>query len=143
MQEFLLRLYIFSYLIFFCSLSNNFIKSSELFSQVNPLDHLILPFSIFLRIFLFFINKFTFWANFLESPQGTKSPLWGFLTESHRPGTFDATTGVPQAFASIAVIPQPSIFEGCTITQDFAKSSALTRSLTFPAKLTTFCKLSL
>src|SRR3990167_525173 len=138
MQEYLLRLYNFS-----VPFQNNFIKASELFSQVNPFDHLILPFSIFLRIFLFFINKFTFWANFLESPQGTKSPLWGFLTESHRPGTFDATTGVPQAFASIAVIPQPSIFEGCTITQDFAKSSALTRSLTFPAKLTAFCKLSL
>src|SRR3989344_351986 len=129
MQEYLLRLYIFSF-----SFQNNFIKASELLSQVNPLDHLTLPFSIFLRIFLFFINKFTFWANFLESPQGTKSPLWGFLTESHKPGTFDATTGVPEAFASIAVIPQPSIFEGCTITQDFAKSSALTRSLTFPAK---------
>ena len=57
-------------------------------------------------------------------------------TESRSPGESEASDGVPQAAASITVMPHPSFGEGNTFATAPRKSASLVASSTKPRKRT-------
>ena len=57
-------------------------------------------------------------------------------TESRRPGLSEAIDGVPQAAASMIVMPHPSLGDGKTFAHAVRKSRSFSSSLTKPRNRT-------